>query len=421
MFVALHQKEKLIHMLHKNWTREELRELEKIDSFRCPNCHEKVTLKLGMKQIWHFAHKVDSLCLLNERSGESEEHKKAKEVLGGWLKHEGCMSEIEKYFPTSKQRADVFSVIAQRRIAFELQRSSLTSQLMIKRSANYERMHVEPIWIGFQSSFPETKTIQFPRHNLHQSLIKVTPQLYSLYIDPFKKSWLVLTKFRYFNGKKMIAKPTTLPLTTKPLHLIDLSHTVAKAVNLETKLDADYLNLWKKEVEKKRIKKYLSLSRTESFMLKLFLRYQLNLNYFPALSSLPLKGNFLFDTSPVWWQSHILLHTLNNLPLNSNIRISKMIHVYLPYVMNNTFPMVNIAVHPKEMLRKVFIEFLDALCNFEVLKKSRPGVYILLNHITWNKSLETLFHDDTFVQDRMESIFQNTEEIYFENENIFVK
>ncbi|UCZ51951.1 hypothetical protein LGQ02_13955 [Bacillus shivajii] len=418
MFFAVHQHAKMVHLREKHWTEDELRELEAISPFCCPICEDRLILKLGDKQAWHFAHISNSSCSLN-RGGESKEHLDGKLELAHWLEIHGYSPTLEKYFPHIKQRADVFVNIRNQPIAFELQRSAIPIKELINRTNEYEIYNIKPIWVGFQSESIQKHSIVFPRNTLHHHFIQAHPQLYSLYLDPKKKRWIVLSRFRYINSKKMMAYPIELTYSISPLNLFTLSLSTGNTVTSPHKYDISYLESWKKEIMKKRTKRYLSLSKAEAFVLPLFLQHQLNLNYVPALCCLPLKSNFLFTTAPELWQSHLVLNVINRTPINSQLTISNIINNYVEICEDGPFLMAEIGVHIKDMLRKTITEYFDVLCHFHVLKKCYIGVYMIKKHITVNKSLDTLIHDDAFVQKKMEMIFHETNEIYFEYKNIF--
>lgn len=115
------------------------------EQFFCPTCNEKVILKVGQRNIPHFAHMKTSTCILHQ--GESNFHEKGKYQLYQWFQKKGIQTELEVYFPKSRQRADIAVEFRGRKWAIEFQCSSLPMSVWKQRTNSYKEMGVLPLWI----------------------------------------------------------------------------------------------------------------------------------------------------------------------------------------------------------------------------------------------------------------------------------
>lgn len=113
--------------------------------FTCPECGELVTLRKGKIVVHHFAHKPPITCQYGK--GESAEHHRVKmELYEALLAHEGATEvEVERSF--GLVRADVAARIDGRRVAFEIQRSSVDFDELHRRTEAYYTLGVSVVWI----------------------------------------------------------------------------------------------------------------------------------------------------------------------------------------------------------------------------------------------------------------------------------
>jgi competence protein CoiA len=131
-------------------------EADKVDrgpEFRCSGCNELVTLRKGSKRIDHFAHRPDASCVY--RRGETQEHLRAKLTLCNEFRRRGFQAEVERVVLSSEsdRRADVlvWKPGSDRRVAIEVQHSSLSVADIERRTKAYIAAGVPVIWIGLRS------------------------------------------------------------------------------------------------------------------------------------------------------------------------------------------------------------------------------------------------------------------------------
>ena len=121
---------------------------EKGHRYICPGCKAELTLKKGEIKIHHFAHKPPVECQFG--AGESAEHLEAK--LAIYEAFRGRAHRIEMEWPVESlsgdRRADVFVWdMSGGKIAFEIQHTDISPELMAERSAAYMGAGIAVVWI----------------------------------------------------------------------------------------------------------------------------------------------------------------------------------------------------------------------------------------------------------------------------------
>ncbi|MBU9721783.1 MULTISPECIES: competence protein CoiA [Bacillaceae] len=395
MFVAEKKDGTIINLFGEVWNRDDLLQERKATVFYCPKCKEKVTLKLGNYQAWHFAHLPHSQCSLASSGGETKEHGMAKHMIFNWLSSHGYDPKLEFFIPEINQRADIFVRMNKEPFIFEIQRSTLSNEDYLRRRKGYEDLGYEQIWIGLTSQLRQ-QYYEFSSSQLNQILIRFKPNPVALYLDIEKQLWLQLTDFFSLSPQKTMAIPKTMSLSVPPVELLQDDASFSPALSFYDDL---CFSRWLSNTKKKRLRGYMRLSKTEWTLHNLFQQYHVNLNYFPALACLPLRSNLYFQTHPQWWQSWIILTIINPSELNTSVSLSTLTNkmfLQLKCMQYRPFPL-----HPKSMLRHALEEYFDILCKFHVLEKHFAGVYYIRNHININKQLDTLCMDDVYVQKKI--------------------
>lgn len=162
-------------------SRQDLREIRKSHQFYCPQCKEKVLLKVGDVKIPHFSHRNETSCRSLFAEGESALHLTGKQQLYGFLTGmENMTVQLEPYFPHLKQRPDLFVSTKDEAIPIEFQCSRITTEEIVRRTKGYLGAQMSPVWI-----------LQTPKK------LKQLPQGISLYsLSRFEENFL---QFAYTN------------------------------------------------------------------------------------------------------------------------------------------------------------------------------------------------------------------------------
>ena len=127
--------------------REHLRTWRTHQQFNCPQCGERVLLKVGTIRIPHFAHEVDSACSASFSEGESVSHLRGKQLLYSFFQRLEKPSVLEPYLPELAQRPDLLVQHDGESIPIEFQCSRLPEEVKNSRTEGYRSLGMEPLWI----------------------------------------------------------------------------------------------------------------------------------------------------------------------------------------------------------------------------------------------------------------------------------
>lgn len=202
MLVALTNDKQLIQ-LSLNDDRHALKQLRKQQQFFCPACRSPVHLKIGTKNIPHFAHMRDAACHSAFSERESATHLIGKSQLFNWLQRIGN-PQLEAYIPTIQQRPDILYDD----IAIEFQYSRLSQQRFDERNAGYAAIGLTPLWIPY--STPKSNGIQ--RISLCYDIQKYIKDNMLIAYEPKTQRFMYYTSLVHISKTTFLAKIATLPL-----------------------------------------------------------------------------------------------------------------------------------------------------------------------------------------------------------------
>lgn len=140
--------------------------------YYCPDCGEQLILRRGQSKVAHFAHRVNSKCVLQK--GESYEHLLGKQQIFEWARKHGCQTEIEAYIPQLEQRADILLKISGQRIAIEFQCSPLSLAALQSRTSGYQKVGIKCYWFlgsPYKTKLEQRQTQKFIQLLNHQYAI----------------------------------------------------------------------------------------------------------------------------------------------------------------------------------------------------------------------------------------------------------
>lgn len=283
--------------------RDVLNDFRKKEEFQCPICGELVILKLGSKRIWHFSHRKDANCP-QEYERESDYHMKGKLQLYQWIKQNGLEAELESYFPSCKQRADIAFEWRHKRYALEFQCSAISSELFTKRTKGYLASGITPIWLlgGNQLKRMGANLYSF---NLFQYLfLRETETGWNLpsYCSD-SRNFIFLHHTLPVSSKKVIASMCAYPrsetnpsvlFTPSPVKVIPLSN-------------------WLHELQKVKNSFFVHPTLAQQIFLNELYTKQLNMLLLPPELGLPVPSAPFIETPPVVWQTYLYLDILRHL------------------------------------------------------------------------------------------------------------
>ncbi len=205
-----------------HYSREELKEFKwKGRSFRCPHCSDVVNLRIGIKNVPHFAHLSDSDCDIYRQ--ESPRHLHSKQLLYERLSFLYNEVQVEHYINELKQTADLYVKTESQEIAIEIQCSTIPLSDLISRTQGYHKRDITPLWILTQ----EVKDKELlSLSSFQQAFIRYSPQLhyFLLHFLPEKRSFQLFTHLIPTSTSAFICSaPIRIPIEqlTLPLFIPD--------------------------------------------------------------------------------------------------------------------------------------------------------------------------------------------------------
>ncbi len=360
-------------------TRTEIELLRK-DSFYCPVCKERVIVKAGDKVIPHFAHRIRNHCHFMHR--ESEYHEKGKFDLYKWAKQQGLKAKVEVYFKKIQQRADVLVKWRNRYFALEFQCATISSEMLQKRTMNYKKIGIIPIWIlgakqikRMHNQYWQLKGSLFPYfHQWGEGY----PVLYSY--DPNSTCFTILSN-PYPNHSKVYGNINKRLLWHIPFEALFQPLNIGKK---------KLYNSWLKEKRLFRCFRTEYISKEDRFYLNWLYSQGLHPQYLPAVIHLPLPHHFVFQTNPYIWQSAVILKHI--VPLKIGDTIS---HRTLASVQSEVYLRKN--SYGVEMKGDPIGEYIQMLVKLGILKKINLEMYMKKKDLYFPKTLDEANLQDTFI------------------------
>lgn len=305
-----------------NLPRNKLLELRK-QTFFCPFCKEKVIFRFGQQVIPHFAHHPRSICEI-ERINESLYHKRAKIQLYQWFQKQRIPTQLEKYFPSILQRADLFIKYNNREIVLEFQSSSISSKNIRKRIEGYNELNINQIWLIGSNQLTQVKPYTFrisPYIIPILNLMKDSPSKITYYC-PNQKRFTILTDLHVIRSNLAVALPHHVFLPHASFH-----HLFPKTYFPIKKL----LKLWLAEKKTFRLSSYPVYGKELKFRKWLY-QHKLHVEQLPSVIHLPIRMQYKMNV-PLWhWQSKLIINLIHPLPVGSIINKRSCINEIIPYV-----------------------------------------------------------------------------------------
>ncbi|MGM7700917.1 competence protein CoiA [Pseudalkalibacillus sp. Hm43] len=322
MLTALIDKNQFCN-LAESWRREDLEQLRSKETFRCPVCQSEVIMKLGTKKIWHFSHKKDSSCR-DEYEPESMYHLFGKKQLYRWLDKQDYEPELEKHFPLLNQRPDLYLPSQSPAVAIEYQCSSLSTELLQKRTSSYIQGAIDAVWILGEKRISRVNETIYRLDDLALNALQYpsddSRRPYLLYYCPLTSAFTILHSIIPYSSQTIFAARKTIPLH-KSLYPI--------AIPSPQSLPTDFISPWVQKVFKTRL--YLHVNRDESVVR---LKHRLIESgavpsLFPIEAGVPSDYMYWFETPSYVWQTILLIDIIKPLPAGSSFQFRD---VYQPFL-----------------------------------------------------------------------------------------
>ncbi|MFE8696382.1 competence protein CoiA [Cytobacillus sp. FJAT-53684] len=282
------------------YNQEQLQELRKTELFYCPECGEQLILKIGSKKISHFAHKQGAACS-NYYERESDYHLRGKILLYEWLSSMGFKPILEPYYKEISQRPDISFVYNNVQYALEYQCSIIPEELFIKRTNNYLKANITPIWIMAGKNIKR-------KGNNKASLSGFD----YLFLSKASQKWRITAFCPVTNT--LVNLHSIYPITIKNI-ITQFSITDLKAATIMHLLEPIgiqrfQLEDWQNEIRKGKNISPLYGTPQNKFLQELY-RNALIPSYLPPEIGLPVFHAPFIETPAIQWQSYLYIDVLN--------------------------------------------------------------------------------------------------------------
>lgn len=270
MLVAKNKEQQLIQLTLQE-DRQALKQLRKVQQFFCPACGENVQLKVGTKNIPHFAHLKQSACQTQFSERETPTHLQGKAQLFQWLKRFGT-PQLEAYIPDIQQRPDILY----HDVAIEFQYSRLSIERFNERNDGYNQKDMSPLWIPYSDVYPRgirQLTIPYDRQKYIRNRTMMA-------YNPHAQQFMYYTSIVSVSKTQFLTKMAALPL-----HLQTWPCRAPQPLQYEEFLQ--YMTLWR--MHRKRTIHYYSRYRrgVQDPLLKFMYDHQLQFETLPDFIGVP--------------------------------------------------------------------------------------------------------------------------------------
>src|SRR4051812_23410386 len=278
-----------------------LRDERKKGEFYCPECKEKVLMKVGTQRIEHFAHQKGSQCA-ESYERESDYHLSGKLQLFHWLETQIFHPDLEPYYDSIRQRPDIGVSICNEKYVLEFQCSTIPPELMMKRTKQYVLKNYKPIWImgGKNIKRKTEKKVSLSNFD-YLFLTKNALGLWNLpAYCPTSKLFILLK-----NITPITSKNALVHLSVIPVQQLSFYELLNPSANVSFTKDD-----WKKEIRTQKINFHLQDFQQSDFLKELY-QCSLNPSLLPPIIGLPVQNAPVIETAPLIWQTYLFIDHFN--------------------------------------------------------------------------------------------------------------
>jgi len=266
--------------------------------FFCPECKEKVIMKIGTKKMEHFAHEKGSVCA-ESYERETDYHINGKLQLYQWLEKQQFAPQLEPYYSSIRQRPDIGVSCFDRNFAIEFQCAVIPSELMEKRTNQYRSKEIVPIWIlGGKNIKRKGKG-------------KVSLSSFDYLFLTKSSSGLWYLPAYCPSSNIFILLSNISPVTTKNAlcEISIFSHQCFLFQHLIAPVKKNIIynsSAWRREIGVQKSNLLVQGYYSSHFIKELYLR-GLNISLLPPIIGLPVPNAPLIETPPLIWQAYLFM------------------------------------------------------------------------------------------------------------------
>ncbi|WP_243291358.1 competence protein CoiA family protein [Bacillus sp. FJAT-47783] len=386
MLVAETSDQEKIYLLDSNWTKDRLKQLKNNVQFRCPACQNPVQLKMGDTRIPHFAHLKSVSCSVDSEN-ETLYHMEGKMQLFRWLKNQGISCELETYFPSIKQRADLFLSSQTEKYAIEYQCSKIPYSLMKSRTEGYENESMIPIWILGGNRLKRVKTFEFRFNEFLWLFIRFTSKgkPFMIFYCSKLKHFMILETIVPFSKQTVFAN-------IKLFHPFDISfQDCLNPKQVEWNIST-YQKQWFLKLQRYRQTPKVHLNKQEKVLQSmLYETYGIPLTHIPSEAFIPLPNGWKIDEAVYVWQA-VILYAISTIPLKETFHLQRVL-----WLIKRHFGSLSVRVnrfHSPFLVQEVVQSYLDRLVKLETVEKIGRDSYQRVKEQLFTNNLEEILSRD---------------------------
>ncbi|WP_181444544.1 competence protein CoiA [Bacillus sp. 03113] len=364
MFTALTKNGKLFRIFEQN-NPKVLKEIRAKEEFFCPECREKVILKIGNKRLSHFSHANRKACISNAER-ESEYHINGKLHLFHWLQKQGLNPELEPFYPSIRQRPDIAFIYKNRLYAIEYQCSVISEELFIKRTLHYRKKKIIPVWIigGRRVKRKSQNKVQFSAFDYLFLTKNANNQWVFPSYCPQSRTWILLDHISPISSLHALSN-----FTIQKLDEISFRELFIPASYTFSMLD------WKIAIRNYKHTLVLRHSKADKAFLQELYQNSLNPFLLPPFIGIPIPQAHLFETAPVLWQSYIVMDHFLPLQKMKSVKFIQINQLFQQRIKKNQIKVRTLPLVKEVNFSIVIKEYLRKLIQLHVIEETVPSNY----------------------------------------------
>jgi competence protein CoiA len=306
-----------------------LKRLREERQFYCPQCGEKLQLKIGTVKMPHFAHISISHCESYFSEGETIQHLQGKEQLFQLFRYLQIPVLLEPYIAELNQRPDLLINLNGYQYAIEFQCSPIKHQRFLERNSGYNQKNIQPIWIALTpvQKIKENglQKITLP-HQLQQFITSEKKAKYLMTYNPNTKQFLYISNLIHLKGISYLSKISPLPLLKQKFPFYIPRPFTEKEFSNVLNAYHNFINQFLKS------RVLFSRKGVNDLFLRSVYELRIDLYQFPIFLGIPICGNEAFHVCAIEWQTELMyfihllgikVHAINQKVIIDFLRWSK--------------------------------------------------------------------------------------------------
>lgn len=339
----------------------DLKRLRRQEQFYCPQCSEKLILRVGSKRMAHFAHERGSLCSLSHYERESEYHIRGKLHLYQWLKSQGLNPQLELFLKEINQRTDIAVTLGDINYCLEFQCSTIPEELFLKRTKMYLDYSYQPIWILAGQSIRRVADDRLKLSSFDYLFTrKGSPTKWFIpAYCPITKQLILIKNIQPTSSRNAIAQFSIIPLQKAQINEI-----------LTPKIDSSIsVTRWKQQIDKMKMNVMMRPTlQQRRFLNELYVNH-LNLQLLPPMIGIPVEHGIFIETPPFIWQSYIIMDVLMKKKVGDLFSFKQVLLFFLKRYRNRDIALRKLPLVGECDLQLLVREYLEVLTRFGLLQK----------------------------------------------------